>query len=148
MPRVFVLDASVAGKWYLNDEDLIEQAEKLLKDFLLKKIELHAPVLLKYEIAQVLYKAQRFSRRIRSKDCQDAYKSFCALPIIYHSLDIKMMQEILNFAISFNKSFYDSCYIYLAKKLNCQWITDDREYEKRLPRNFPKERILMLKAFK
>ena len=148
MPRLFVLDASVAGKWYLNDEDLVDQAEKLLKSFLQNEIELYAPILLKYEPAQLLYKAQRFSRKVKQENCEKAYKHFCSLPIIYHQFNDRIMREILSFAIKFNKSFYDCCYICLANALNCQWITDDREYERRLPAGFPKERILMLKTFK
>ena len=50
---VYVLDASVAAKWYLNDERYIEKARLYLIKLLANEIELHAPVLLQYEMANL-----------------------------------------------------------------------------------------------
>jgi predicted nucleic acid-binding protein len=49
-----VIDASVALKWRLRDEEATQQADALLEDFLAGKLELLTPTLFDYEIANAL----------------------------------------------------------------------------------------------
>jgi predicted nucleic acid-binding protein len=49
-----VIDASVALKWRLRDEEATQQADALLEDFLADKLELLTPTLFDYEIANAL----------------------------------------------------------------------------------------------
>ena len=49
-----VIDASVALKWRLRDEEATDQADALLEDFLAGKLELLTPTLFDYEIANAL----------------------------------------------------------------------------------------------
>ena len=49
-----VIDASVALKWRLRDEEATSQADALLEDFLARKLELLTPTLFDYEIANAL----------------------------------------------------------------------------------------------
>ncbi len=49
-----VLDASVALKWRLRDEEATQQADALLEDFLAGKLVLLTPTLFDYEIANAL----------------------------------------------------------------------------------------------
>jgi predicted nucleic acid-binding protein len=147
MPQVLVLDTSVAAKWYLNDEELVDIAEQFLIRLLSKDIEFYAPELLRYELAESLYKAQipstgKFSREY----CERSYRHFCELPIKFHHFNNDEMQQVLEFTNRFNKPFYDSCYVWLAEKLDSQWFTNDEKYTKSLPEGFPEERILLLKS--
>jgi len=149
MPQLLILDATVAAKWYLDDEDAVEIAERCLVRLLSGEIEFHAPELLRYEVAQALHLAQTKARgRFNRGHCENSYRTFCRLPIRYHSLKNEEMQKALEFANRFNKNFYDCSYLCLAETLNCRWITDDRKgYEKNLPAGFPQERVLMLRSF-
>ena len=49
-----VIDASVALKWRLRDEEATSQADTLLEDFLAGKLALRTPTLFDYEIANAL----------------------------------------------------------------------------------------------
>ena len=49
-----VIDASVALKWRLRDEEATSQADALLDDFLADKLALLTPTLFDYEIANAL----------------------------------------------------------------------------------------------
>jgi len=148
MPRILVLDASVAFKWFVRDEVFWEIANKLLIQFLENQIEFHAPHLLKYELANSLYKAQKASNaRISPFQCQIVYKRFFQLPIKFHIFHDSEMQSILEFSVKFNRNFYDSTYVWLAGVLDCEWLTCDEKYCGQLPDGFPRERILMLQDF-
>jgi len=149
MPEILVLDASVAAKWYLNDEDYVDLAEQLLIRLLNNNIEFHAPEILKYELAEALYKAQRpSSQRFRRIDCEESYRHFCELPIIYHNFNKRERQHILEFSNRLDRHVFDSCYVWLARNLGCCWLTDDREYIKNLPPDFLNERILLIENAK
>ena len=49
-----VIDASAALKWRLRDEEVTQQADALLEDFLAGKLELLTPTLFDYEITNAL----------------------------------------------------------------------------------------------
>jgi predicted nucleic acid-binding protein len=61
MAEFTVLDASVAAKWFLRDEQetLIEEADELLLRLLAGDIELYAPRVIYYEVCQLLNRACR-----------------------------------------------------------------------------------------
>lgn len=107
----YILDASVAAKWYLDDEEHVEKAESFLVRMLSDEIELHAPVLLQYEMGHLLTKAQRRERgRIFPDIAYKAFKNFYRLPIIFHDLDNESMCEAFQMAQMLNRSFYDTVF--------------------------------------
>jgi predicted nucleic acid-binding protein len=57
-----VIDASVALKWRLRDEEATLQADALLDDFLASKLDLFTPTLFDYEIANALKVAVTMGR--------------------------------------------------------------------------------------
>lgn len=147
-PDRFVLDASVAAKWYLDDEEHTDEAEIFLLRLLAGGIELHAPRILQYEIGHLLAKAQRrLGRGIDAATAQEAYRTFCALPILYHDLDDTARTDALNFATRYHRGFYDSCYVTLAIHLGCRWLTSERRYGGHLPPGFPTDAVLALETF-
>ena len=54
----YVLDAPVAAKWFLNDEDVVDIAETFLIRFLAKEIVFYAPHILEYELGHIITRAQ------------------------------------------------------------------------------------------
>jgi predicted nucleic acid-binding protein len=143
----YVLDCSVAAKWFLNDEDCVDIAEKYLIALLAEKIRLHAPTLLRYELGHVLTKVQRKTRdRISSAQASAAYERFSHLPIIFHDLNYQDLLEAVNFATQYHRAFYDSSYMILAMKLDCQYLTSEKRYHDPLPPGFPTEKILTLES--
>ncbi len=148
MPERYVLDASVAAKWYFGDEDFLDEAERILLELLGRHLELHAPEILKDEMAEAFYKAQSRSRRGLSRFyCEESYKSFCALPISYHSFSDRERQQILSFTNQMDRHYYDSCYVWLALRLECKWLTDDRKYARDLSPDFRAGRIIFIEDF-
>ena len=71
----FVLDASVAAKWFLDDEEFIDLARSFLERFLKGEIEFFAPTIIKYEVGHLLTKAYREKRKslLSQEECIRAY---------------------------------------------------------------------------
>jgi len=52
----------------------------------------------------------------------------------------------LEYAVSFYKGFDDMCYLVLAQKLDCPWVTADEKVLRACPPVFPAHRVLPLAA--
>jgi predicted nucleic acid-binding protein len=76
-----VIDASVALKWRLRDEEATQQADALLDDFLAGKLELVTPTLFDYEIANALRVAVT-RQRLSEQDAAAALADFSQYTIV------------------------------------------------------------------
>ena len=76
-----VIDASVALKWRLRDEEATSQADALLEDFLAGKLELLTPTLFDYEIANALRVAVT-RQRLSEQDAAMALTDFAQYTIV------------------------------------------------------------------
>jgi predicted nucleic acid-binding protein len=141
----YVLDASVAAKWFLDDEAHVEEATDYLVLMLADDITFHAPVLLQYEFGNILTKAQRDDgRSLDYAESLNALETFQEYPIKYHALDRRALLETLRIANQQGCTFQDSCYLWLAQDLRCRFLTDDREFVRRLPEETVKEFVQLL----
>jgi len=114
----FVVDASVAVKWYLTEEHS-SAAERLLAD----QHERIAPELILVESANVFVKRQRRGELSAS----DARASLVAL---HDSIELResapLVSAALDIALVHQRSAYDGLYTALAIQEGCQLVTADR----------------------
>jgi predicted nucleic acid-binding protein len=145
VPEDYVIDASVAAKWFLDDETGVEEETTILSQFLAEEIRLHAPVLLQYEFANLLVKVQRqLARPIDIGQSQEAFHIFLEYPITYHSLGKDDLLDTLQRAAEYNCTFYDSSYLWLARALNCRLLTADTKFVKALPAEIARDYVRSL----
>ena len=76
-----VIDASVALKWRLRDEEATSQADALLDDFLAGRLELLTPTLFDYEIVNALRVAVT-RQRLSEQDAAAALVDFAQYTIV------------------------------------------------------------------
>ncbi|MCH8069761.1 MAG: type II toxin-antitoxin system VapC family toxin [Candidatus Marinimicrobia bacterium] len=115
---VYVLDASVAGKWFV-EEAFIDEASRLLDE----PHELHTPNFLLVEFDNVLVK------RIRRKEMsvyegdqiRDAIRLF---PIRLHPFRT-LLRASFEIANQTKRSLYDCLYLTLAISLEAEMVTAD-----------------------
>lgn len=119
---IFVVDASVAVKWYVKEESR-DRALRVIDDFLSELIDLQAPSLLLYELGNAL----RYHPGSTDVDCADAVKQTRDLGIAIHDLDDSLigMASMLSFREKI--TFYDAAYLALARNLNAALLTADKE---------------------
>jgi len=134
VPDHYVVDASVAAKWFLNDEAAVQEATDYLVRLLAGEILLDAPTLLRYEFGNILTRAQRKDGRpIDHERSLEALEIFHDYPITYHELTRQAFLETLTFANQLRCSFQDSSYLWLARSLNCRLLTADTKFVQNLP---------------
>lgn len=117
-----VIDASVALKWQLDDEECVHQAVALRDDSLRRSVEMCAPTLLLYEIINGLVAACRRGR-LPSAEVSEAISDLLAIGISMRTPD---PQRVAASALAHEVAAYDSAYLTLAEQEGCEFWTGDR----------------------
>lgn len=124
-PTDIILDSSVVAKWFFPSEEDSEAALKIRDLFLSKKLSISAPVLIYYEINNLIRTAIK-SLRINEELAKEAYRGFLALDLIIYSSQ-ELMEMALEKAILLDISSYDASYLALAEYLNIPLLTADQK---------------------
>lgn len=123
----FVVDCSVTASWVLPDE-VSEAATQLLQRADVE--DFFVPFLWPSEMANVLLMAER-RNRISSDQRDRAFSTLNRLPISVTSFD-RTAQWPITYALAqrFDLTFYDACYVRLAKELGAPLATFDVKMRK------------------
>ena len=135
--KVFVLDPSVAVKWFLSpkDESLSAEALALYEEFLERKINFIVPDIFWAEVGSAFWKAIRLGR-FQKTTAQEAITALlkCALPTF--SIEMLLERAFL-IATTFDRSVYDALYVALALQSGAELITADERLANALAAHFP-----------
>ena len=118
---MYVLDASVIIKWFV-DEEGSETARNLLTGHIQGLYTIVEPDLLIYEVSNVLRYNHAFSQS-STRDCINALHDL-NLDIIAPLIDLVL--PAINLAYEKEVTFYDSIYIALADELGLRYVTADQ----------------------
>ena len=121
--RVYVVDASVAVRFLLVEE-LSEKAGWLLQRFHEDALELKAPGLVNYEVANALWKAVK-QKVIDAHEASRKLSQFIKLKLDCIELDEQESLEALAWAIKNNLTYYDSVYVKASEKVGGILLTAD-----------------------
>jgi predicted nucleic acid-binding protein len=140
----YVLDASVAAKWFLNapDETLTQEADRLLQLYTTASVQFFVPDLFFAEFANIFWKAERTGRC----DRQTADKAVSAIlrqPFPSFSTTF-LLRAAATLARAHGRTICDSLYLALAGHLDVAFITADEKLVNSLRGRHP---ILWLGAF-
>ena len=119
-----VIDASVALKWRLRDEEATQQADALLEDFLAGKLMLFTPTLFDYEIANALRVAVT-RQRLSESDAAAALADFAQYTIIRYDFS-GIASRTFDLSGQHQRSAYDSAYMALAQAQGLWFFTGDK----------------------
>jgi predicted nucleic acid-binding protein len=125
--RRYVTEASVVLKWFSNTgENDLEKALELREDFGRRKIDVYAPELLIYEIANVLRYKNALHEKLIHKAISTIYDMDILLPV-----NIQIMITAVTLARKYSITVYDSTYLSFAQIAGCQLVTADKKlYQK------------------
>ncbi len=125
--KAFVVDASVAAKWFppLDQEPLSAEAQVLLERWKNGEIRLVAPDFILVEVANILWKSVR-SGRCSASEAASALAQFRSqdLPLVSAST---LIDRALRIAIDHARTAYDSLYISLALDSGTELVTADEK---------------------
>ncbi len=138
VPR-YVIDASVAIKWYLSDEEHIEHARLVRQDFEAGTIRLLAPPQLQHEVASALSKATRNPARPRSLSQAEGLRiveDFLQWPIelLHHQA---LIPAAYSLARRYRCSYYDALYLATSEMTHSHFLYADGKLRRNLGPRFP-----------
>lgn len=114
----FVVDASIVIKWFIP-EIHAKEAVRLLR----KEAELLCPDLLLIEIGNVLWKKSR-SGEVSIDVANQILIDMQALPLQIYGSEI-LLNDAWAIANQYDRTFYDSLYLALAKIEKCSFVSAD-----------------------
>jgi predicted nucleic acid-binding protein len=129
--RGAVVDASVAIKWRLNDEELLDEARFLLQRFLRREILLAAPAFIRYELANTLDQARRRGR-IPHEQVGETLRYLLLLGVHMQADSDALVQKAARLAGELDISAYDGMYVALAEELDLVLVSEDRRLLRRI----------------
>ncbi len=124
-PTTFIIDTSVAIKWYLQE---IYQSEA--QRFLDPMFDRHAPDLLHLEVGSVLLKKVR-RREISVDECRTYLSQLSAVPLISHEA-LPLRQVALEIGLQIGSSFCDGLFVALALLLGGRLVTADSKLYRKI----------------
>jgi predicted nucleic acid-binding protein len=121
----FIVDASVATKWQLRDEQFLEYADQILHDFQEGRIDLLASDHIRYEVPSAIRKCVR-TRRLTNEQSRRAIVEFLGLNLSTVAND-HLILTAFDLTVQFNCSLYDGLYLALSEATGYPLIhADDR----------------------
>lgn len=139
----YVIDASIAVKWYIP-EPLSNDATSYLELYRQEKTSLLAPELLITEVGIVLWRKVR-QNELTARDAghiASILGNHCPLSLIPAS---ELLPAALELAIKLNLTVYDSLYLALAVSVEAPLVTADRGIKKLVDGTPLDNQVILLK---
>lgn len=139
--QVLVVDASVAIKWYV-EEEYREQALNLRRDYYDGRVALASQPLLLYEVANAL----RYHVALSSSDVMSAVNSLLDMQLDLPTPIREVLSVAVDLAFDEGITIYDAVYLALAECLDSKVVTADEGLLEKLSEG-RKKRILLIKDY-
>lgn len=120
---LYVIDASVAGKWFLP-ETYSDRARDLLDRFIARELVLLAPDVLIAEVGNTLWK-RAMRGDISVDDARQSYLDFLNLHISLEA-SAAVAERAWELSARTHHPLYDTLYLALAEAHQCEFVTADR----------------------
>ncbi|HEY9245266.1 MAG TPA: type II toxin-antitoxin system VapC family toxin [Candidatus Methanoperedens sp.] len=123
---MYVVDASVAVKWF-SEEEFTEKAIEIRDNFFKGKYELAAPDLILYEVSNAL----RFNQNFNEEDVVEAVNSLFDMEISIIVPTPRVIKSSITMAFKYKITVYDAFYPALAGEIGFAFVTaDSKLYQK------------------
>jgi predicted nucleic acid-binding protein len=136
-PPLAVIDASVAARWFLLDENLVPESQRVVDDLRADRIALIVPGHFQIEVGNAIRNALR-SHRLTLDAARTAMATLTALPTQAVHLD-SLIAAGFDVALHYDCALYDALYLALADQAACPFVHADRRLHNTLAGRFPRE---------
>ena len=131
VPPGLVVDASVAAKWHLTDESLIDRASVLKARFDAGRTKLAAPSFIRYEVAQTLERAER-DGRIGPGMAASEFATFLSFGVHEQVDSDELILSARRLARWTGASVYDALYVVHAESIQFEVVTADEQLARQM----------------
>ena len=127
MKNKLVVDSSVIVKW-LNrqDEEFVDEADRILADVQMKGVVLMAPELAKYEVGNAL-----LNKGMELPQAMASLGTIYSLPIQFVSQDEDQALKTIEIATQLKITYYDASFLSLARQNDAGLVTDNPKHQKK-----------------
>lgn len=129
-----VVDSSVAVKWFVV-EPYSAEARKILDEYQAGSISFLAPDLINAEFGNIIWKKHTL-QGLAAADAQRIIDEFRALQFTFTST-ATLLDEAYRIAVKHRRTVYDSLYLALSQRENCQFVTADEKLVNAVGSPFP-----------
>ena len=124
--NTLVVDTSVFIKWLnQNNEQNLDNADKILNEVKTGQVEIIVPELMKYEIGNVLLKGKQLAPNQAYISLGTAY----SLPVTFITESEQQATGTYTLAYNLGVSYYDASFMSLAKQYNAILVTDNIKHQ-------------------
>ena len=123
-----VLDTSVVLKWFRQEQVLANHAWGLLQGYLDGHSQISVPVLLGYEVANVL----RYKRDLTTTQVETAIQALFDLELEWIPPSPIVMRRAVGIARGHDTSVYDATFAALAESIGATFVTADKRLARHL----------------
>ncbi|MDQ6831925.1 MAG: type II toxin-antitoxin system VapC family toxin [Chloroflexota bacterium] len=126
-PNGPIADASIVAKWYLRDEDLIAEADRLYADWNAGRWNV-VPGNFPFEVVHAVHHARR-RQRLTPPVADTATADFTALLGAMTFVEPRfIVQHGARLATDLGVNFFDACYLRIARMTGYSYITADAAF--------------------
>lgn len=130
--KTLVVDASVAVKWHLKDEEYAAESAHLLRQYARGEVELIAPAQIGYEVGAAISVATIGQNpRLTREQGREAIEEFLALGIRTTS-EPGLILDAFDLLHRYGIALYDALYLALSRGLRIPLVHADRRLQQRI----------------
>lgn len=134
-----VVDSGISVKWVIQEDDS-DVAQLILDEYRNGRLTLLAPNLIYAEFGNIVWKKQVF-QNLDPRDAEAAIRNFKTIDFVLIS-NSAIFDDAYEIAVKYKRSFYDSLYLALSVRENCEFVTADERFYNAARANFPKMILL------
>ncbi len=134
-----VVDSGITVKWFIEEADS-DTAQLIYDEYENGNLSFLAPSLIHAEYGNIIWKKHIF-QGLSVDDANFAIKQF--QNILFNLTPITtLFDEAFQIAVKYKRTFYDSLYLALSVKENCEFVTADEKFYNSIKNHFS-ETILL-----
>lgn len=137
---IYVIDASVVVKWYIQ-EDLTNEAIEIRNKFVNKEIKLYSPSIMIFEVINTLMELDAFS----VTHLTEIGRSLQLFITQFDNFSSKILDDGISMAHHSQSSLFESFYLSLSEYYSCQLLTSDTSFYNKVLIHYPNASIVHLK---
>jgi len=129
-----VVDSGITVKWFVEEDDS-DTAQLIYNQYESGTISLLAPGLIHAEFGNVIWKKLIF-QGVSKEETDFAIQNFQNISFILTPITL-LFDDAYRIAVKYKRPFYDSLYLALSVKENCEFVTADEKFYNSVQRDFP-----------
>ena len=130
-----VVDSGITVKWFIAEHDS-DEALRILQEYRNEKLTFLAPTLIYAEFGNIIWKKLIF-QGLDTTAADFAIQEFKKISFTLTPIST-LFDDAYKIAVKYKRTFYDSLYLALSLREDCEFVTADEKFYNSVKKFFPK----------